>query len=191
MVSLRGGDFLFESGQDLSLGYDSHDGEIVRLYADFAETELALPVVRGEKTAAERFAGAVATYSIEALMPDGKAQQSGTSHFLGQNFAEPSTSRSSTRKASAQTSRQHIHPSPKRCRPGQPGTLNARLLGLPSVYTTFFGSRRITSPRVVKSFFRQSSTAVDSPGLLALDLVGEHSLRALPERCRWRGVFAP
>ncbi len=43
------------------------------MYADFAETELALPVVRGEKTAAERFAGAVSTYSIEALMPDGKA----------------------------------------------------------------------------------------------------------------------
>src|SRR4029079_8909259 len=46
-----------------------------------------LPVVRGEKTASERFAGADATYSIEALMPDGKALQSGTSHFLGQNFA--------------------------------------------------------------------------------------------------------
>ena len=57
------------------------------VYADFAETELALPVVRGEKSAAERFAGADSTYSIEALMPDGKALQSGTSHFLGQNFA--------------------------------------------------------------------------------------------------------
>jgi prolyl-tRNA synthetase len=57
------------------------------VYADFAETELALPVIRGEKSEAERFAGAVATYSIEALMPDGKALQSGTSHFLGQNFA--------------------------------------------------------------------------------------------------------
>jgi prolyl-tRNA synthetase len=57
------------------------------VYADFAETELALPVVRGEKSSAERFAGADATYSIEALMPDGKALQSGTSHFLGQNFA--------------------------------------------------------------------------------------------------------
>src|SRR5437667_8138138 len=57
------------------------------VYANFAETELALPVVRGEKTAAERFPGAEATYSIEALMPDGKALQSGTSHFLGQKFA--------------------------------------------------------------------------------------------------------
>src|SRR6516164_8552753 len=57
------------------------------VYADFAETECALPVVRGEKTASERFAGADSTYSIEALMPDGKALQSGTSHFLGQNFA--------------------------------------------------------------------------------------------------------
>jgi len=56
-------------------------------YADFAETELALPVIRGEKSAAERFAGADSTFSIEALMPDGRALQSGTSHFLGQNFA--------------------------------------------------------------------------------------------------------
>ena len=60
---------------------------MVGVYADFAETDAALPVLRGEKTAAERFAGADATYSIEALMPDGKALQSGTSHFLGQNFA--------------------------------------------------------------------------------------------------------
>jgi len=58
------------------------------VYAEFAETELALPVIRGEKTASERFAGADSTFSIEALMPDGKALQSGTSHFLGQNFAK-------------------------------------------------------------------------------------------------------
>jgi prolyl-tRNA synthetase len=61
--------------------------QMLDVYADFAETELALPVVRGEKSAAERFPGADSTYSIEALMPDGKALQSGTSHFLGQNFA--------------------------------------------------------------------------------------------------------
>jgi prolyl-tRNA synthetase len=61
--------------------------QMLDVYADFAETELALPVVRGEKSAAERFAGADSTFAIEALMPDGKALQSGTSHFLGQNFA--------------------------------------------------------------------------------------------------------
>src|SRR6185503_303388 len=68
---------------------EAHEETIRMLgvYADFAETELALPVVKGEKSAAERFAGAESTYSIEALMPDGKALQSGTSHFLGQNFA--------------------------------------------------------------------------------------------------------
>jgi prolyl-tRNA synthetase len=58
------------------------------LYADFAEEYMALPVVKGVKTANERFAGAVDTYCIEALMQDGKALQAGTSHFLGQNFAK-------------------------------------------------------------------------------------------------------
>jgi prolyl-tRNA synthetase len=57
------------------------------LYADFAENYMAMPVIRGEKTAEERFPGAVATYSIEALMQDHKALQAGTSHFLGQNFS--------------------------------------------------------------------------------------------------------
>ena len=57
------------------------------LYADFAENYMAMPVIRGEKTAEERFPGAVATYSIEAMMQDHKALQAGTSHFLGQNFS--------------------------------------------------------------------------------------------------------
>ncbi|RYG46731.1 MAG: proline--tRNA ligase, partial [Chitinophagaceae bacterium] len=57
-------------------------------YADFAENWMALPVVRGVKSESERFAGAVNTYCIEALMQDGKALQAGTSHFLGQNFAK-------------------------------------------------------------------------------------------------------
>ncbi len=57
------------------------------VYADFAENYMAMPVIRGEKTAEERFPGAVATYSIEALMQDRKALQAGTSHFLGQNFS--------------------------------------------------------------------------------------------------------
>ena len=58
------------------------------VYADFAEDYMALPVIRGVKTASESFAGAIDTYCIEALMQDGKALQAGTSHFLGQNFAK-------------------------------------------------------------------------------------------------------
>jgi prolyl-tRNA synthetase len=58
------------------------------VYATFAEEFLAIPVIRGVKTASERFAGALDTYCIEALMQDGKALQAGTSHFLGQNFAK-------------------------------------------------------------------------------------------------------
>src|SRR5207253_941830 len=87
---LRTTEFLWQEGHTAHRTAEEAQEETMRMlgvYADFAETELALPVVRGEKTAAERFAGAVSTYSIEALMPDGKALQSGTSHFLGQNFA--------------------------------------------------------------------------------------------------------
>ncbi|MDA8693331.1 proline--tRNA ligase, partial [Saprospiraceae bacterium] len=58
------------------------------LYATFAEEYMAMPVIKGAKTANERFAGAVETFTIEALMQDGKALQAGTSHFLGQNFAK-------------------------------------------------------------------------------------------------------
>ena len=58
------------------------------VYADFAEKTLAIPVIKGVKTANERFAGALDTYCIEAMMQDGKALQAGTSHFLGQNFAK-------------------------------------------------------------------------------------------------------
>jgi prolyl-tRNA synthetase len=87
---LRTTEFLWQEGHTAHRDAEEAQAETMRMlgvYADFAETELALPVVRGEKTASERFAGAEATYSIEALMPDGKALQSGTSHFLGQNFA--------------------------------------------------------------------------------------------------------
>jgi len=62
--------------------------QMLDVYADFAEGDLAMPVIKGEKTAGERFPGAVATYSIEAMMQDRKALQAGTSHFLGQNFAK-------------------------------------------------------------------------------------------------------
>src|SRR5687768_11268664 len=61
---------------------------MLNVYAEFAETFMALPVLKGVKTPNERFAGAVETYCIEALMQDGKALQAGTSHFLGQNFAQ-------------------------------------------------------------------------------------------------------
>ncbi|MBK7094079.1 MAG: proline--tRNA ligase [Saprospiraceae bacterium] len=58
------------------------------IYADFAETVMAMPVIKGAKSESERFAGALDTYTIEAMMQDGKALQAGTSHFLGQNFAK-------------------------------------------------------------------------------------------------------
>ncbi len=60
---------------------------MINVYADFAENFMAVPVIKGAKSPNERFAGALETFSIEALMQDGKALQSGTSHFLGQNFA--------------------------------------------------------------------------------------------------------
>lgn len=62
--------------------------KMLNVYSDFAEKYMAVPVVKGVKTANERFAGAVETFTIEAMMQDGKALQSGTSHFLGQNFAK-------------------------------------------------------------------------------------------------------
>ncbi|MGZ5285508.1 MAG: proline--tRNA ligase, partial [Kaistella sp.] len=62
--------------------------KMLHVYADFAENFMAMPVIRGIKTASERFAGADETYCIEALMQDGKALQAGTSHFLGQNFGK-------------------------------------------------------------------------------------------------------
>ncbi len=62
--------------------------QMLEVYADFAEDFMAMPVIRGRKTESERFAGALDTYCIEAMMQDGKALQAGTSHFLGQNFAK-------------------------------------------------------------------------------------------------------
>ncbi len=62
--------------------------QMMNIYAEFAEKHMAMPVIKGLKTESERFAGAIETYCIEALMQDGKALQAGTSHFLGQNFAK-------------------------------------------------------------------------------------------------------
>ena len=69
--------------------------QMINLYADFAEKYMAMPVIKGVKSANERFAGALNTYTIEAMMQDGKALQSGTSHNLGQNFISSSSRRAS------------------------------------------------------------------------------------------------
>ena len=88
---LRTTEFLWQEGHTAHATKEEAIGEtekILNIYADFAENYLAIPVIKGIKSANERFAGALETYSIEALMQDGKALQSGTSHFLGQNFAK-------------------------------------------------------------------------------------------------------
>lgn len=88
---LRTAEFLWQEGHTAHATAAEAMEETARMldvYADFAENWLAVPVVKGAKTANERFAGALETYCIEALMQDGKALQAGTSHFLGQNFAK-------------------------------------------------------------------------------------------------------
>ena len=88
---LRTSEFLWQEGHTVhSTAEEAHEETVtlIDLYKDFAEKELALPVVLGRKTPDERFPGAVETYTIEALMQDGKALQAGTSHFLGQNFSQ-------------------------------------------------------------------------------------------------------
>lgn len=87
---LRTAEFLWQEGHTVHATEAEAREETMRildLYADFAERTMAMPVIKGEKTAGERFPGAVNTYAIEALMQDRKALQAGTSHFLGQNFA--------------------------------------------------------------------------------------------------------
>jgi prolyl-tRNA synthetase len=88
---LRTTEFLWQEGHTAHETEEDAEQETLRMlavYRDFAETEMAMPVVDGRKTESERFAGALRTYSIEALMPDGRAMQAGTSHNLGQNFAK-------------------------------------------------------------------------------------------------------
>ena len=88
---LRTAEFLWQEGHTAHATSEEAEAkarEMLDVYAEFAEKFMALPVVKGVKTANERFAGAVETYTIEAMMQDGKALQSGTSHFLGQNFAK-------------------------------------------------------------------------------------------------------
>ncbi|MDR2664383.1 MAG: proline--tRNA ligase [Puniceicoccales bacterium] len=87
---LRTVEFLWQEGHTAHETAEEALEETLRMlevYKDFAEKDMCLPVLRGKKTAAERFPGAEETYAIEAMMQDGKALQAGTSHFLGQNFA--------------------------------------------------------------------------------------------------------
>lgn len=88
---LRTTEFLWQEGHTAhatAVEAIAETRQMLDVYAEFAEDYMALPVVKGVKTPSERFAGAVDTYCIEALMQDGKALQAGTSHFLGQNFAK-------------------------------------------------------------------------------------------------------
>ncbi|MCL4124793.1 UNVERIFIED_CONTAM: hypothetical protein GTU68_009912 [Idotea baltica] len=88
---LRTAEFLWQEGHTAHATEKEAIEEaelMLGIYADFAENHMAMPVIQGVKTESERFAGAVETYCIEALMQDGKALQAGTSHFLGQNFAK-------------------------------------------------------------------------------------------------------
>jgi len=88
---LRTAEFLWQEGHTAHATAEEAIAEteqMLDVYADFAENWMAVPVVKGRKTETERFAGALDTYCIEALMQDGKALQAGTSHFLGQNFAK-------------------------------------------------------------------------------------------------------
>jgi prolyl-tRNA synthetase len=88
---LRTTEFLWQEGHTAHATKEEAVEEaerMINIYAEFAEKYMAMPVVKGLKSESERFAGALETYTIESMMQDGKALQSGTSHFLGQNFAK-------------------------------------------------------------------------------------------------------
>lgn len=88
---LRTAEFLWQEGHTAHATKEealAEANQMVRIYAEFAQKWMAVPVVMGSKSESERFAGALDTFTIEALMQDGKALQTGTSHFLGQNFAK-------------------------------------------------------------------------------------------------------
>lgn len=88
---LRTSEFLWQEGHTAHATREEAEAEaqkMLKVYADFVENWMAVPVLQGVKSETERFAGALDTYTIEAMMQDGKALQSGTSHFLGQNFAK-------------------------------------------------------------------------------------------------------
>ena len=88
---LRTSEFLWQEGHTAHATHDEAYEEVIRMlntYGDFAEDHMAMPVIRGKKSETEKFAGADASYTIEAMMQDGKALQAGTSHDLGQNFGK-------------------------------------------------------------------------------------------------------
>src|ERR1700678_240635 len=88
---LRTTEFLWQEGHTAHSSHEEAQEEVLRMldvYADVAENVVAMPVIQGQKTSAEKFAGAVRTYAIEAMMQNGLALQSGTSHDLGQNFGK-------------------------------------------------------------------------------------------------------
>lgn len=88
---LRTTEFLWQEGHTVHATHEESEAEVLKMldvYRDFVETELAIPVIFGAKTDREKFAGALRTYAIEAMMWDGKALQAGTSHDLGQHFAK-------------------------------------------------------------------------------------------------------
>ena len=88
---LRTSEFLWQEGHTVHASEEDAKEEtlaMLEIYKEFAENCLAIPVITGRKTEKERFAGAVATYTMEAMMRDGKSLQAGTSHYLGQNFAK-------------------------------------------------------------------------------------------------------
>ncbi len=88
---LRSREFLWQEGHTMHATPEEAEAETLQMlnvYADFCENDLAMPVIKGPKTESDKFAGAVATYAIEALMHDGKALQAGTSHYFGDGFAK-------------------------------------------------------------------------------------------------------
>src|SRR3546814_8239875 len=94
---LRTSEFLWQEGHTAHATRDDAMAETLRaleMYRAFAEDVLAMPVIEGEKPEHERFPGAVVTYAIEAMLPAGKALQSGTSHYLDTGLAEPAIIRS-------------------------------------------------------------------------------------------------
>jgi prolyl-tRNA synthetase len=102
---LRTAEFLWQEGHTVHESQEDAMQETLKMldvYGEFAENYLAIPVIKGEKTESERFPGAVSTYCIEAMMQDRKALQSGTSHFLGQNFAKSSNIKFQNRNGEVQ-----------------------------------------------------------------------------------------
>ncbi len=102
---LRTAEFLWQEGHTVHESYEDamvETRKMLDVYGTFAEKYLAFPVIKGEKTEGERFPGAVSTFTIEAMMQDRKALQSGTSHFLGQNFAKSSNIKFQNRNGEVQ-----------------------------------------------------------------------------------------